>query len=73
VAGGVPLSSAAEKGVTATPHGMAQDSWRAGSEGKEARLARTAIAAARVWGFGSGGAAKREISAMLSVQSAGVQ
>jgi hypothetical protein len=36
--------------VTATPHGMAQEAWRAGSEGKQPRLARTAIAAARIRG-----------------------
>lgn len=46
MAGAAPRSSAAEKGVTATPHGMPEDSWSAASEGKQARLARTAIAAA---------------------------
>jgi hypothetical protein len=35
----------------ATPHGMPQAAWSAGSEGKQARLARTAIAGAQIWGL----------------------
>lgn len=51
VAGGKPRSSVAENGVMATPHGMPQAAWSAGSEGKQARLARTAIAGAQIWGL----------------------
>jgi hypothetical protein len=59
VAGRWPRSSAAAKGVTATPHWRAHASSASGTAGKRETVARTAIAAAR-WGRPGGGSEGRE-------------